>query len=218
MPEIMKRNGQDANRNLRISKQIELRRSDDGEPDAPRRITGYAAVYGELSVNLGGFRERIEPGAFRDTLAEDVRALLNHDSNFVLGRTTAGTLRLAEDETGLAFEIDLSDSQTVRDLVVTPVERGDINQCSFSFYLDSPADHAWEEMDDGTPLHIVKRARIDDISVVTYPAYPQTSADVRSALQAFRPGTGETSPAAAADRETLHQRWLEHRERAARFL
>jgi HK97 family phage prohead protease len=202
------------NRNLRISKQIRM----EGE-GAARKITGYAAVYNSMSLDLGGFREIIRPGAFAGTLTEDVRALLNHDSNIVLGRTTAGTLKLAEDDIGLRFECDLSDSQLVRDMVVIPMERGDISQCSFAFYIDQPEDHLWRESREEGFIHEVLKARIDDVSVVTYPAYPATSADVRSALQRLQnPASGQAPGAESQPRQALRRRELELAERVGRFL
>jgi HK97 family phage prohead protease len=81
--------------------------------------------------------EVIRPGAFANALKEnqDVRALFNHDATFILGRTKAGTCRLSEDARGLYFEADLADSQILRDLVVTPMRRGDLDQCSFAFLV-----------------------------------------------------------------------------------
>src|SRR6266545_6073742 len=91
-----------------------------------RTLVGYASVYGAVSGDLGGFRERIAPGAFAGVLDADVRALLNHDPNEVLGRTKSGTLRLADEQRGLRFELDLPDSplgQNVREAV----RRGDVD-------------------------------------------------------------------------------------------
>lgn len=151
------------------------------KPDAPG-IEGYAAVFNQLSEDLGGFRETIMPGAFRDCLATkpDVRALVNHDANLVLGRTTAKTLALDEDDTGLRFSCNLPDTQAARDLL-TSIKRGDISQCSFGFYVRK---QKFAEEDDGEgnsslirELHAVD---LFDVSAVTFPAYPQTSLDVRS--------------------------------------
>lgn len=109
----------------------ELRMSAEGEAERPQ-ITGYAAVFNTRSALLfGSFVEEIAPGAFDDVLGDDVRALFNHDPNFVLGRTRSNTLRLEVDSRGLAYTIDPPDTQTVRDLVLTPLKRGDVTGSSF---------------------------------------------------------------------------------------
>jgi len=98
------------------------------------KIVGHAAKFDQLSEDLGGFRERIAPGAFAKTIqSADIRALWNHDANIVLGRNKSGTLRLSEDSAGLAYEVDSPDTQLVRDMVLAPISRGDVNQCSFGF-------------------------------------------------------------------------------------
>lgn len=150
---------------------IELR-ADSEEP----KITGHAAVFNQWSEDLGGFREIIRPGAFAKTIKEaDVRALFNHDPNYVLGRNKAGTLRLEEDKKGLAIEIDPPDTQWARDLT-TSIQRGDIDQMSFGFRT---VKDKWG--DDGeTNQRELLEVELFDVSPVTYPAYPQTSVGVRS--------------------------------------
>lgn len=144
-----------------------------------RRLIGHAAVFNALSEDLGGFREMIAPGAFADAIGkDDVRALFNHDPNFVLGRTRSQTLRLSEDERGLAIAIDLPDTQTIRDLVVAPIERGDVSQMSFAFAV-RPNGQDWAKDDEGRVVRTLKRVRLFDVSPVTYPAYPQTDVAVR---------------------------------------
>jgi len=98
------------------------------------QLSGYAAKYNSKSTDLGGFREQIAPGAFDKALREnaDVRALKNHDANYVLGRTKSGTLRLSTDSVGLRFTVDLPPTQYAMDLH-TAVKRGDMDQCSFAF-------------------------------------------------------------------------------------
>lgn len=157
-------------------------------------LAGHAAVFNERSENLGGFREIVAPGAFAEALKkDDVRALFNHDANFVLGRSAAKTLRLAEDDRGLAYEVDLPDTQTIRDLVIGPVERGDISGSSFGFRV-LPNGQNWTEDDEGVLIRTLTAVRLYDVSPVTFPAYPQTDValrclnDWRSARPpAFRP-------------------------------
>src|SRR5690606_32247160 len=151
--------------------------------DGKRKIVGYAAVFEQLSEPLyGGFREKIARGAFKKTLREaDVRALWNHDPNYVLGRTKSGTLKLHEDDRGLAIEIDPPDTQWARDLM-TSIERGDIDQMSFGFRV---VKDDWERKPDGTIIRTLKEVQLFDVSPVTFPAYPQTSVQVRDMLRAL---------------------------------
>lgn len=147
-------------------------RSDDGE----NRISGYAATFNTLSENLGGFREQIREGAFDKVLTNDVRALFNHSPSLILGRTTAGTLHLETDTTGLRYRIDPPDTQYARDLQKS-IERGDVTQSSFAFRVD---DDDWQEDEDGRLIRTINTVkRLYDISPVTYPAYPDTSVALR---------------------------------------
>lgn len=151
----------------------------EGEGDN-KKVTGYAAVYNRKSENLGGFVEIIRPGAFRKAIDGDVRALFNHDANYVLGRTTNGTLTLEENQTGLKFTAEPPNTQWARDLV-TSIERGDINQCSFSFRVAKDGDK-WTEQKDLALREIHEFEYIGDVGPVTYPAYPQTSVQARSII------------------------------------
>lgn len=140
--------------------------------DDAQKIQGYAAVFNSLSEDLGGFREVIAPGAFSDTLGADVRALWNHDANFVLGRTKSGTLRLAEDDHGLRVEIDPPESAA---WIMDSMKRGDVDQMSFGFRVVSDD---WR-MDGQQVIRTLNKVSLFDVSVVTYPAYPATDAAVR---------------------------------------
>lgn len=136
-------------------------------------VEGHGAVFNTLSQNLGGFVERVDPGAFAKTLADnpDVRALINHDPSALLGRSRSGTLRLSTDSTGLAYEIDMPDRQDARDLLVS-MERGDITQSSFGFRV-VPGGDVWSLTEDEFPLRTLTAVSIHngDVSPVTYPAY-----------------------------------------------
>lgn len=154
----------------------EVRKNDDGAAV----LRGHAAVFDKLSENLGGFRERIEPGAFDDALEDDVRALFNHDPNLILGRTRSGTLKLDVDDSGLSYEVTLPDTQTGRDLAIS-VERGDIDQSSFAFVVEKDS---WGKDKDGQIIRtILKVSRLFDVSPVTYPAYPDATVGKRGLNQ-----------------------------------
>lgn len=165
---------------LRTFEITELRVDQGG--DSKPIIRGYAAVFNKLSEDLGGFREMVAPGAFKNTAAkDDIRALFNHDANYVLGRTINDTLRMAEDDKGLAIEIDPPDTQWARDLMVS-IGRKDITQMSFGFRTLK------DEWNNSNPKNIIRtlvEAQLLDVSPVTFPAYPQTSVKVRDYLNAL---------------------------------
>ncbi|MCW7549205.1 MULTISPECIES: HK97 family phage prohead protease [Photorhabdus] len=150
------------------------------QENQPARIVGYGSVFNSRSEPLWGFREIIKPGAFDDVLNDDVRGLFNHDPNFILGRSTSGTLALSVDERGLQYNIQAPDTQTIRDLVLAPMQRGDINQSSFSFRVARDGEE-WYEDDEGIIIReINKFSRLFDVSPVTYPAYQEADSGVRS--------------------------------------
>jgi hypothetical protein len=176
-------------------------------------IRGYGARFNVLSENLGGFREQIKPGAFAGVLADDVRALINHDPNFVLGRTTAGTLKIGEDERGLWYEVDLPDTSAARDLVQS-IKRGDVTQSSFAFRIAADGDSWDEDAETGAIIRTVtKMGRLYDVSAVTYPAYPDASVGMRS-LEDFK--KRKTDEQKERDRQAYERRKVADRERALR--
>ncbi len=172
---------------------VELRvQKSDNQPPV---IRGYAAVFDSLSDELYGFREKVAQGAFTKTLKKaDVRALFNHDPNYVLGRNKAGTLTLGEEEKGLAFEVEPPDTQWARDLMVS-MERGDISQCSFGFRT---VKDQWDETDPKNVIRTLLEVELFDVSVVTYPAYPKTDAQVRSAKDIYDAHVAEARAREAA--------------------
>jgi HK97 family phage prohead protease len=144
------------------------------------RLGGYASVFNTETVIAGLFREQIASGAFAEAVTQDdVRALFNHDPNFVIGRTVSGTLTLREDETGLAYDVVPPDTQWARDLMVS-VGRGDISQSSFGFAVNEDEWSRPERAGD-LPLRTIRKAKLYDVSPVTYPAYESTTTAVRSA-------------------------------------
>lgn len=149
--------------------------------DKPRTLTGYAAVFDRLSVDLGGFREKIQRGAFAKTLKEgDIRALFNHDANFVLGRTKNNTLSLMEDERGLRVSIRPPTTTWAND-VVQSIERKDIDQMSFGFRVTRDSGEKVDVDEHGTIIRTLVEVHLIDVSPVTFPAYPQTKVSARSA-------------------------------------
>ncbi len=156
---------------------LELR----SEQDKPGRVIGYAAVFGKASVDLGGFTEIIERGAFTDTLADghDVRALIDHDHSRLLGRTTANTLKLAEDDTGLRFEFELPDTSYARDLRVM-LDRGDVAGCSFGFRVPEGGEQ-WLTTGDGKAVRKLNKVSLREVTITSIPAYPDAGVSVRVA-------------------------------------
>ncbi|MEB8657977.1 HK97 family phage prohead protease [Bacillus cereus] len=143
----------------------------DATEEQPSKITGYAAVFNSKTTIGGWFDEVIEPGAFARSLSEnsDIRALFNHNWDNVLGRTKSGTLRLEEDEKGLKFEIELPNTSVGRDLAES-MSRGDINQCSFGFWI---TEENWDYSVEPA-LRTIKEVELYEISVVSIPAYDDT--------------------------------------------
>lgn len=146
---------------------------------ANMRLTGHASVFNSESVDLGGFVEVVKPGAFERSIAEnDVHAFVNHNSDMVIGRNVAGTLRLSEDANGLRTEIDLPDTSYARDLAIS-VERGDITGMSFGFRV-RPGGQTITEKDDGTILRELNDIDLFEVSTTPMPAYPATDVARRS--------------------------------------
>lgn len=201
------------NRETRVlTGQVEVRAAAENEKP---RIRGYAAKFNVESENLGSesyqFREIIEPGAFSDVLNDDVRALLNHDPNFILARSKAGegTLRIGQDDVGLWYEFEAPDTQAGRDLMES-IRRGDIDQSSFSFTVQRDGQK-WEEKQEGEGPTFIKRtimkvARLFDVSPVTYPAYPDATVALRS-LQDFKGSHQEPGQPEPIDQSISIRHW-----------
>jgi len=147
---------------------IEVREADSDD----MVLEGYAAVFNS-ETDLGHFREVIKPGAFDDVMTNDVRALINHDPNLILGRTENGTLELSTDERGLKYRVKLGAQQYAKDFYES-VKRGDISQSSFAFTIK---DQSWNE--ERTVRSVDKVRQLLDVSPVTYPAYAAATVQAR---------------------------------------
>jgi len=170
-----------------------LRAEAEGES---RTVTGHAAIWDTLSEPLGGFREKIEKGAFTRAIKEDdVRALWNHDPSLIMARSKAGegTLKLSEDSTGLRSEWEMPEGPQ-GDWWLDAIRRGDVNQMSFNFI---PKVVEWEHIDGEDSIATVREAELFDVSPVTYPAYLETDIQARNLKRSLRDDGG----AAVADPE-----------------
>jgi hypothetical protein len=179
-PAEEEKSGEEQEIEQRVVRFAELRLA--GEPTAPV-IDGYAAVFNSPSEDLY-FIEMIEPGFFENCMEDDTRALFNHDTNIVLGRTKSQTLAVKEDEKGLYIHITPPATALINDMVLEPIRRGDVDQMSFSFAVAKGGDE-WVTKDEKV-TRTLKRGgckRLYDVSPVTFPAYPKTSVSVRSKFQ-----------------------------------
>ncbi|WP_367387430.1 HK97 family phage prohead protease [Bacillus vallismortis] len=167
-----------------MSKEVEVRTSQEGslkahsEDDGPKVISGYALKFGTRSHNLGGFIEMIDKRALDHTDMSDVRALIDHDPSKILGRTSAGTLKLEVDDIGLRFDVTLPNTQYASDLYENLRVRN-ISNCSFGFMLGKDGDSFTRDQETGLPLRSLRNiSKLTDVSVVTYPAYEDTDVTI----------------------------------------
>ena len=157
---------------------IEVRQGDGDDDDTALGVKGLAAPFDKLSQDLGGFREKIEKGAFAGAIKRsDVVGLFNHNPDHLLGRQSAKTLRLRESEKGLEFEMDLPDTQLARD-VVANIRAKNITGNSFSFVVKVDE---WDNSDKKMAIRTIKEIdRLFDVGPVTFPAYKATKVAARS--------------------------------------
>ena len=148
------------------------------EADGNLYIDGYFALFGSEYWLWDSAFETIDPGAFSLEADTDVRALTNHDTTLVLGRTTAGTLKLQVDERGLFGTILVNAKDQDACNLYERVKRGDVSQCSFGFDI---LQEATEFRDDGITIWHLQRVKLYEVSVCTFPAYPETAVKTRQA-------------------------------------
>lgn len=153
---------------------FETRKDSDDSP----HIIGYFAVFNSDYEIFPGCTESIAPGAFSDELHSDVRALINHDTRLVLGRTIAGTLELREDEKGLWADIAVNPKDSEAMNAYARVERRDVTQCSIGFDV---IDEEHENREDGTHHYTIKKVKLYEVSCCTFPAYEETAIEARKA-------------------------------------
>jgi HK97 family phage prohead protease len=181
--------------------EFQLRNTDGPNPGT---VVGYAAVFDKLSHDLGGFREKISNFAFTDAaMGGDIVALLNHNSDLVLGRARSGTLRVAPDTAGLHFELDLSTSSYAKDAWLSLL-RNDLTGASFGFTI---ASDEWSQDLAGNPVRTINEIKqLFEVSLTAMPAYPDTKAAIAS-MRNYQQEDG-----------ALHRRIeSEHRARAMRL-
>lgn len=150
----------------------QLRTDDQNGP----RIEGYFATFTGVYELWPGATESVDPHAFDDALEDDVRCLIDHETRLVLGRNKAGTLRMKVDAHGLWFEVDINPEDTDAMNLYARVLRGDVSGCSFGFDI---LDEETERRPDGSTHWTIKRVKLYEGSICTFPAYQDTSAEAR---------------------------------------
>ena len=154
---------------------IKTRDSDSDNPNP--HIEGYFAVFGDVYEVWPGVTESIAAGAFTDSVSQDVRALYNHNSDVVLGRASAGTLHLRQDDRGLWGDIEINREDSEAMNVYRRIQRGDITGCSFGFEIEK---ESWQEKDDGTLHYTIERVNpLYEVSPCAFPAYEATRISAR---------------------------------------
>lgn len=163
-----------------LIREVRVAKADDGS----HTVSGYAIVYNSPSVDLGGFVEYVAPGALSRTLTEnpDVLCLRDHKPELLLGRTTVGTLTLEDDHIGLRFTCSLPSTTAANDLAES-LQRGDIDACSFMMTV---VKDTWSQDSQGNITRTLLDIDLDEVSVVSFPAYPDTSAALRTAPAEIR--------------------------------
>lgn len=147
------------------------------DADGKLYIEGYFAVFDSPYPLWDGAEEVVKPGAFEGVLTQDVRALVNHDTTLVMGRTTAGTLQLKQDETGLWGQIEINRDDTDAMNLYARVQRGDVSQCSFGFDIER---ETFVDLGDGRCRWEIEKVNpLYEVSVCTFPAYEATSVSAR---------------------------------------
>lgn len=167
------KDNRDVRRTMRTASTDFMTRDEDGKLS----IEGYFAVFNSVYDICPGLSESISEEAFNNTLSDDIRALINHDTTLVLGRTKAGTLQLRTDSHGLWGHIDINPKDVDAMNLYNRVQRGDVDQCSFGFdILNEETDFR----EDGSIHWTIKEVKLYEVSPCTFPAYEETNIAARS--------------------------------------
>lgn len=156
-----------------ISSNFKVRETSDNE----KRIEGYFSIFDGVYEIAPGMTESVSPNAFDETYHDDIRALINHDTSMVLGRTSAKTLELKVDSHGLWGSILINPNDQDAMNMYARVERGDVNQCSFGFDI---LEETTEVREDGSIHWILEKVKLHEVSVCTFPAYEGTEVKARA--------------------------------------
>lgn len=159
---------------VRNFRSLDLNANDEA---AEKTISGYFIVFNSETELYEGCFEEIAPESFDNVDLSDVRALIDHETSKVLGRTKPGTLTLSVDAKGVYGEIKVNENDTEAMNLYSRVQRGDVDQCSFGFNI---LDEAMETRDDGSYKFTIKAIELFEVSVVTFPAYADTAVEARS--------------------------------------
>ncbi|NEX51018.1 HK97 family phage prohead protease [Lactococcus lactis] len=162
------------NYQVRNFRSLDLNANNDA---AEKIISGYFIVFNSETELYEGCFEEIAPESFDNVDLSDVRALIDHETSKVLGRTKSGTLTLSVDAKGVYGEIKVNENDTEAMNLYSRVQRGDVDQCSFGFNI---LDEAMETRDDGSYKFTIKAIELFEVSVVTFPAYADTAVEARS--------------------------------------
>lgn len=156
-----------------IPTEMQIREADSGE----KRIEGYFAVFNSNYEIWDGMTESIAPGAFDDTVSDDIRALVNHDTTLVLGRTKSHTLELRTDERGLWGSVAINPNDSDAMNLYSRVQRGDIDGCSIGFTIEQQQT---DYREDGSVHFTIEKVKLYEVSACTFPAYEETNIAARS--------------------------------------
>ncbi len=156
-----------------IPTEMQIREADNGE----KRIEGYFAVFNSNYEIWDGMTESIAPGAFDSSISDDIRALVNHDTTLVLGRTKAHTLELRADERGLWGSVVINPNDADAMNLYSRVQRGDVDGCSIGFNI---LKQSTDYREDGTVHFTIEDVKLFEVSACTFPAYEETNITARS--------------------------------------